>query len=106
MENVITELIDRGKLDETLSQSFNRWSRYDTSMQMLVKRNINDPGFITPVVAFVKQRVISTVEDELKRETQVTMKNPSIADPSLSAFTGVTSDKQSKHRRSLQVSRS
>lgn len=62
----------RRALDETLRQSFNRWSRSDTFMPVLVEKIVNDPGFIAHVAAVDRQRVTNAVKEDLKLEPQVT----------------------------------
>lgn len=51
-ENAITEMIHQGALDETLNQSFSRRLRSDTFMEVLVYKNVNDPGIVTPSASF------------------------------------------------------
>lgn len=78
MKNVIKEVAHLGALDETLNQSLNCWSRSSAFMwvlpissRLVVKKVINGPDFIMSITAFVRHRVISAVNDELKREAQV-----------------------------------
>lgn len=72
VENKITDAVHREALDETLNQSFNLWSQSDTFMQVLCERIFDEPGFITTMDVFLRQRVITVVEEELKREPQGT----------------------------------
>lgn len=94
------EMIQRGALDETLNQSFNRWSRSDTFMQVFVEKVVINMDFITSLTAFVKQCVINAIEEELKRGPQVTEKilPPPYLSPS--GFPSATSDVEYRCRRS------
>lgn len=68
VESVVTGMIHPGVLHESFNQSFNRWLRLDTFMQVLIKKINNDSCFIVPIAAFVKHRVTSAVEEELSRK--------------------------------------
>lgn len=92
VENVITEMTYCGVPDKTLGQSFNCWSRSDTLMHVLVEKSTYDPGFLTPVAAFVTKCVINAVDEKLKQEPQVTKKISSPTNRSSSATIGVASD--------------
>lgn len=100
LERVVTEMINREVVDETLSKSLSRWSRSNTIMQALVDKIANDPGFIEPVAAFFKQGTINAVEKKLNRVPPVTKEIQSPPDPFPSAFYCTTMDKKSKARRS------
>lgn len=100
VESVVIKMIHRGELDETFNQSFKRWSRSDSFIQVLIEKIVIDPGFIAPVTSFLKQRVINEVEIEICREPPVTKRVPSPPDRSPSAFVGTTSDEASEGRRS------
>lgn len=99
LKNVITVVIHCRFLDELLNQSFNRCSRSDSFMQVLVKNVVNDPNFITPVAAFVCKRVINALKEELKQALKVTKKIFSLPDHSSSVFTEAWFDGESKARR-------
>lgn len=69
-------------------------------MQVLAEKIVNNPGFITPVTAFVWPRVINAVEVELKQEPLLRKEVSFLPDRSPSASTGATSDEESTARRS------
>lgn len=69
-------MIYKGTLNEMLNQSFNYCSRSDTFMQASVERTVSDPDFVSPAARFARHRRINALEEELKRELQVTKKIP------------------------------
>lgn len=73
-KSLVTEMIHCEVLDETINQSFNRWSRLDTIMQALIEVIVHDPDFIALVDANFKQSVITAIEKKLSRESPVTKK--------------------------------
>lgn len=99
-ENVITETIRYEILGETIKQSFNRWSQWDTFMKILVEMIVSDPGFTTPGAAFVRQSTINAVEEELKREPQITRNTSALLNCSSSASARATPEEKSNARRS------
>lgn len=77
VENVVTGMMELGVLDKPLNQISNRWSQSYTFIQVQIEMIVNDPGFIVPVAAFVKECMISPVQRELAQETSVTKEIPS-----------------------------
>lgn len=68
-------------------------------MQTLIEKFATDLGFIAPVSAFLKQRVINAVEEELNQEAPVTKEIPSPPDRSSSAFASTASDEEPKAKQ-------
>lgn len=66
VNDLVTEMVGRGVLDETLNQNFNRRSRSDPFMQVLVKKVVYDPDFLAPVAALARQHVNKAVKNEPK----------------------------------------
>lgn len=97
-ENMNTGITYQGVVGKTLSQSFNRKSRSNTSMKVLDRKIVADPGFRTPIAAFVKQHLINAVKEGLKREPQFTREIPSSIDRFPSASTRAKLNKASNAR--------
>lgn len=68
-------------------------------MQILVEMIAIDQEILTPIAASVGQRVINTVEEELKEKPQARQKIPSPQERFSSASTRATSEEKSKARR-------
>lgn len=62
LESVITEMIHRRILDETLNKSINRWPRSENFIQALMEKIVKDPGFIVSIPAIVKHLEINVVK--------------------------------------------
>lgn len=72
VKNVITEVMQRETLCATLNQSFNPYSRIDTTMQVLVDKIVSNSGLITYNAVFFRERVINAGEKEVNQKLQVT----------------------------------
>lgn len=100
MVSVITVMIYRAVLDETLNQSFNLWPRSNVFMQEMIEKIVKVAFFIAPISAFIKQCKTSIVEQKLNRELPVIKEISLPPGRSLSASTDITLDEEFKARRS------
>lgn len=105
VESVITETIHGGAMVETLNPSLYRRSRSDTFKRVVVEKIVKIPGFLAPVAAFVRQREINAVIENLKRALQSAKKIPLPPYRFLLLSDGAISDEDSKDRHSRRKCR-
>lgn len=73
VEDVIIDMIHSRVIVEALitNQHFERWSGSDGFIGASIGRIVNDPGFLAPVAAFIKQHATNAVEEELNSKLKV-----------------------------------
>lgn len=71
---LVTATLHRGALEETIKQDFKCLSWSDTSMQVLVWKQIRNLGFTTLNAIFVRQRVTNVVMEKLSQKEKAAKK--------------------------------
>lgn len=98
LESVVAEMMHRRILNETRNHGFNHWSQLDTFTRALIEKIVNDAGILVPVVAFIKQRMVNAVKEDLKREPAVAKEIKSPPERFTSAFAGTSSYEKFKSK--------